>query len=124
MIVRAVALAALLVPIVGCDTGPSGPGTLQVVVTGESLSGVLVQIDGPGIGSFSALGDTRIYAADDPELSTRHRVVLITPGSGELRFSMEVADVEMEGLGVTVLQATRADNRLVSPSAASVRIVR
>lgn len=107
-----------------CDSGPSGPGSLEVFVTGEGIGGALLQVDGAGVRGFEALGDTRIYSSPDARLPTRHRVVVITPGSGEMRFSMTVDDVDMETPQVTVLQATRADNRPVTPSAVTVRTTR
>ena len=115
--VSAVALTA-------CDSGPSGPGALEAIVTGESLGGVLLQVEGRGIRGFDGLGDARVYAAADAERPGRHRVIVISPGSGELRFSVEVDDLDMEGPSITVLQATRVDDRLVTPSATTVRIVR
>ena len=108
----------------GCDSGPSGPGAFEGIVTGEGLGGVLLQVDGPGIRGFTALGDSRVYGAPDADRPARHRVIVIAPSSGDLRFAIDVDDLDMEGPIITVLQATRADNRLVTPSAASVRIVR
>ncbi len=118
-----VALVAT-VTLAACEAGPSGPGALEAIVTGDALGGVLLQVDGPGIRGFEALGDVRLYAAADPIRTGRHRVVVISPGSGELRFSIEVDDLDVEAPAIMVLQATRADNRLTTPSAAMVRIVR
>lgn len=120
--VRWVLLATLTVA--ACDAGPSGPGAFETTVTGEALGGVLLQVDGPGILGFEARGDARVYAAVDSIRPGRHRVLVITPGSGELRFGIVVEDVAIESPAITVLQATRADNRLTTPSAAVVRIVR
>lgn len=117
------AIVALLA-LAGCDDGPRGPGKLEAIVAGEALGGVLLQVDGPGIQSFSAHGDARVYASSDEVRPGRFRVIVISPASGDLRFSIHVDDLDMEAPSVMVLQATRADNRLVTPSAATVRIVR
>ena len=113
-----------LLILAGCDDGPRGPGALEAIVVGEALGGVLLQVDGPGIQRFSAYGDARVYASSDDVRPGRFRVIVISPTSGDLRFSIHVDDLDMEGPSVMVLQATRADNRLVTPSAATVRIVR
>ena len=120
-----VRMALLATPIVAaCDFGPSGPGAFEAIVTGEALGGVLLEVDGPGIRGFDAQGDARVYWAADPDRPGRHRVIVISPGGGELRFAIQVEDVGIESPAMTVLQATRADNRLTTPSAAVVRIVR
>jgi len=119
---HAVALGVFV--LAGCDSGPSGPGAIEAIVTGETLAGVLLQVDGAGIRGFSARGDARVYGAPDADRPGRHRVIVISPSSGELRFAIDVDDLDMEGPSITILQATRADNRLVTPSAASIRIVR
>ena len=110
--------------LLGCESGPSGPGALEATVTGDMLGGVLLQVDGPGIRGFTALGDARVFGAPDAARPGRHRVIVIAPSTGELRFMIDVDDLEMEGPVLTVLQATRVDDQLVTPSAASVRIVR
>lgn len=118
-----IALVATL-SVAACDSGPSGPGAFEAIATGEDVGGVLLQVDGPGILGFDARGDARLYAAADSVRPGRHRVLVISPGSGELRFAILVEDVAIEGPAITVLQATRADNRLTTPSAVVVRIVR
>lgn len=118
------ALAVGALVLVACESGPSGPGALEAIVTGDMLGGVLLQVDGPGIQGFTALGDARVFGAPDAVRPGRHRVIVIAPSSGGLRFTIDVDDLEMEGPVVTVLQATLSDDQLVTPSAASVRIVR
>ncbi len=118
------ALAVGALVLVGCESGPSGPGALEAIVTGDMLGGVLLQVDGPGIQGFTALGDARVFGAPDAVRPGRHRVIVIAPSSGELRFTIDVDDLEMEGPVITVLQATLSDDQLVTPSAVSVRIVR
>ena len=84
------ALAVGALVLVACESGPSGPGELEAIVTGDMLGGVLLQVDGPGIQGFTALGDARVFGAPDAVRPGRHRVIVIAPSSGGLRFTIDV----------------------------------
>ncbi|HSG50123.1 MAG TPA: hypothetical protein VLA43_20020 [Longimicrobiales bacterium] len=120
---RVLALAVALL-VAACDSGPSGPGTLTAVATGNALGGVVLEVRGAGIRGFEARGDARVYTAPVAGEDGVHRVIVITPVPGELPFSIEVDDVGMEGPAVTVISAARGDNYVVPASSVTVRVER
>lgn len=109
---RAVAGVVCFVLLGAC--GPDGPGALTARISGEGLGGAILEIEGQGIQSFSARGDSRVYSAPMPGRENVHRVVIIHPSGGELGFDIAVDDVGMESPVVRVVSATRTDNSLMS----------
>ena len=112
MLRNAVATVALFgaLMLAGCDSGPSGPGTLIASVTGNSLGGVVLEITGVGIQGFEGLDNTQAYAAPLAGSPNAYRVLLIVPGGGDLRFEIQVEDVGMDDPVMTVVSAAGADN--------------
>lgn len=123
---RWVARWALLVALAlgGCDSGPSGPGVLTATVQGSALGGVVLQVKGRGIVGFEGLSNTRVYAAPIAGTDDAHRVMLIRPDAGDLRFEIQVQDVDMEVPVVTVLSAAGLDNGTQLTSGIVVRVER
>ncbi len=107
---RATTFAALGALFVACDSGPSGPGTLVASVYGDALGGVVLEVTGAGIRGFEGLGDTRVYAAPVAGKPGTHRVLLIHPEGGELRFEIQVEDLDLDDPVVRVVSAAGADN--------------
>ncbi len=104
-------LAAVLLS--GCDSGPEGPGTLEARVTGEALGAVVLEVEGSAIRGFQGRGETRVYSAPAPGRAGVHRVVLVDPVGGTLRFAIEADDLGMDGPFVRVVSAADTSNRLL-----------
>jgi hypothetical protein len=121
---RALALLSAVLLATGCDLGPSGPGTLTARASGESLGGVVLEIQGRGIRGFSGRGSTRVYSAPVAARPGVHRVILVDPVGGEIGFDIEVDDRGMDGPVATVVQAARTDNTMMLSSGVTVRIAR
>ena len=107
--VVALAAAALLS---GCDLfGPSGPGVLDATLTSSSeLGGVVLEITGPSVTGFEGQGDTRAFGAPVSAATGRHRLVLVQPGAGPMRFGIQVDDLGADPPAVTVVAATNVKN--------------
>lgn len=118
------AAAAVAVAAAGCDSGPSGPGTLVATVTGESLGGVALQIEGTGIRGFEGLGETQVYAAALAGTTGKFRVLLVAPRGDELRFEIQVDDVAMDDPVMTVVSAAGIDNLALLNAGIVTRIER
>ena len=104
------ALVWTVLAVLACDSGPSGPGTLVATVTGNSLGGVVLEVRGRGIVGFEGLDNTQVYAAPLAEVANAHRVLLIDPEGGELRFEIQVEDVGMNDPVMHVVSAAGVDN--------------
>lgn len=105
-------LVAQLLLIVGVvaacdDRGIEGPGALRARVEAPEvvLGSAVVEVDGPGITGFEATGGARIVAREQPDGS--HRVVVVDPRGGDLRFRMRVEDVS--GTLPTAIVTSAAD---------------
>ena len=121
---RVAAIGGLIFSATSCDSGPKGPGSLLARATGEELAGVLIQVQGLGIQSFSGRGTTQVYAAETLGVEHTYRVLMIDPVGGDLGFEILVADREMEGPIITVLQASLLNGRSASAAVATVTIER
>jgi len=120
----AVIVTAVALGLAGCDSGPQGPGSITGFATGPDVGGVVLEVRGSGIRSFSARGSTRLYSAAVQDRRATHRVVLISPEPGELAFDMEVDDLGMEGPTVRVVSAADGQNRAIVAANVSVRLER
>jgi hypothetical protein len=109
--IRAAFVALLLAAVAACDSGPSGPGALTVTVESDGLGGALLEVTGPGIIGFQGLGDTRVYDAELAGTPDAHRVLLVDPTGGQLRFEIEVEDIGMDDPVLTVVSAAGVDNQ-------------
>ena len=116
--------AAAAVGTAACDSGPSGPGTLVASVRGASLGGVVLEVTGAGIVGFEGLSSTQVYAAPVPRSESRHRVMLVHPDGGELRFEIQVQDVDMDDPVMVVVSAAGSDNETQLTSGIEVRLER
>ena len=78
----------------GCDSGPSGPGELNALLQASAtpLGGVILEVVGPGIESFSAAGGTKVLWAPTGAPDT-YRVVAINEVAGDVRFQVSVLDL-------------------------------
>lgn len=119
-----VSILVAVAVIAGCDSGPGGPGSLVARATGPSLGGVILEVEGSGVRGFTARGTTRVYSAPVPGRDRVHRVILIDPEPGDLGFDIEVDDVRMADLAVTVVAATTGDNTGMATSDVAVRVER
>lgn len=111
------------VMLVACDSGPSGPGTLVASVQGDALGGVVLEVRGRGILGFEGLSSTQVYAAPIAG-SDAHRVMLIHPSAGDLRFEIQVEDAGMDDPEIHVVSAAGLDNASLLNAGIEVRIER
>ncbi len=107
-----------------CDSGPSGPGTLEARVQGEAVGAVVLEVEGRGIRGFVGRGSAQVYSAAVPGRTDVHRVILVDPLGGEIAFAVEVDDRRMEGPVVTVVEAAGADDERISAGSVTVRVER
>ena len=107
---KAMTVAALGALTLGCDSGPSGPGALVASVHGDALGGVVLEVTGRGIQGFEGLGNTRVYAAPVAGSPGTHRVLLIHPEGGDLRFEIQVEDLDLDDPVARVVSAAGVDN--------------
>jgi hypothetical protein len=108
-----------------CDTGPSGPGTITGTVVGDAtLGAVVLEFRGRGVEGFEGLDDTRAYGAAVAGAGDRHRVVLVNPAGGDIRFGMRVQDLGMLPPAVVVVAAAGTDDRARSAGGIEVRLER
>lgn len=122
--ILAAAALALTLALGGCDLfGPSGPGTLEATVSaGEPLGGLVLELQGEGIVGFQGRGDTRVYGGPVSAAQGRHRVVLVAPDGGELRFGIEVEDLGADKPSVLVVSAVSPGNRPSNARGIEVRV--
>jgi hypothetical protein len=117
------ALALLLAAASACDSGPKGPGTLNATVTSPQPLGALVlDFTGGAVTGFEGQGDTQVYSADLGGTQPHHRVILLSPSGGQIRFGIEVSDVQAERPVVTAVTGATPTNQQVTPSGLQVRI--
>lgn len=104
-------VVAFMLSVAGCDSGPSGPGMLVVTVDAPGLLGaVTLDVVGSGVIGFEGVGTTEAYGTVVSSRQNRHRVVLVDPVGGELRFSIRMEDVRAEPLVLSVVAAAGTDN--------------
>ena len=118
-----VAVCAALA-IAGCDSGPSGPGSLTASLSGEDLGGILMEVRGEGVLGFDGLGDTQVYSAKVAQLQRTHRVVAINPGVGPLRVEIRLADLDVADPVISVVGASTLDDEKRLLGGIEVRIER
>jgi len=102
-------------PVVACDDrGIEGRGTLvaRVEASDVVLGSAVVEVEGPGIVGFEGTGDARVFAGEQADGS--HRVVVVDPRGGDLRFRMRVEDVSAALPSSVVTSAADTTNVLVA----------
>ena len=101
----------------GCDTGPSGPGELTATVQapGQTLGGVVLEVTGKGVETFSGSGNTRVLwaATDQPEV---YRVVAINQNPGSVQFQVSVQDVGADKPRALIVNLIDGDNAALTLS--------
>lgn len=107
-------LFAVLVLLGACDAaGIEGPGALvaRVEARDAELGSAVVEVRGPGIRGFEAVGGSRIFTRASEDGS--HRVVVVDPGGGDLRFRIRVDELAAALPGAVVQSAADTANVLV-----------
>lgn len=120
---RTLAAFGAALALAACDSGPSGPGALVAAVEGNALGGVVLEVTGRGILGFEGLSSTQVYAAPIAG-SNGHRVMLIHPDEGDLRFEIQVEDVGMDDPVIQVVSAAGLDNAALLKAGIDVRLER
>ena len=104
-------LLATVVALAGCDLGPSGPALVAGTVTGSpTLGAAVVEITWPGVTGFQGRGSTQVYAGPVAGSRDRHRVILVDAAGGDLRFTILLDDIGLDGPVATVISAVGTDN--------------
>lgn len=126
MTIRTLTLLTAAVLVLGaCDSGPSGPGSITAYATAPSLGGVVLEVQGAGVRGFTARGSSRVYsAAVAGRTPPTHRVIVITPESGEMAVDIAVDDLGMEGPTVRVVSASNDANQAIAARDVTVRLER
>ncbi|NNF13704.1 MAG: hypothetical protein HKN72_10785 [Gemmatimonadetes bacterium] len=115
---------AAIVALSACDSGPRGPGTITAFAAGPSVAGVVLEVQGAGIQSFTARGSSRVYSAAVEGPAATHRVVIITPDPGEMVVDIAVDDLGMEDPAIRVVSAANGANEAIARSNVTVRLER
>ena len=99
----------------GCDSGPSGPGELTgtVQASSQTLGGVILEVTGKGIDSFSGSGGTRVLwaATSQPEV---YRVVAINQTPGSIQFRVSVQDLGADKPRALIVNLVDGNNAALS----------
>jgi hypothetical protein len=100
-----------VVALSACESGPSGPGTLDGSVTGPAnLGAVVLEVTGASVQGFTGQGDTQAYGALVSTAENKHRVILVDRSGGEIHFGIRVDDLGADAPTVTVVLAAGTDN--------------
>jgi hypothetical protein len=75
-----------------------------------ALGAVTLDVVGSGVTGFEGVGSTEAYGTVVSARQNRHRVVLVDPVGGQLRFSVRVEDVRAEPPVMSVVGAAGTDN--------------
>lgn len=122
---RLVFATLALVALSACDSGPSGPATVAGTVSAPlEVGAVVIDVVWPGVQGFEARGSTQVYSASVAGEPDRYRVVLLTPGGGDLTFSILVDDLYLEGPVVTLVEAAGTNNQPRPVGDLSIRLER
>lgn len=111
----AVVVPAVVVIVGACDDqGIQGPGSLvaRVDAPDVELGSAVVEVQGTGIRGFEALGGSRVFTRSAG--GGTHRVVVVDPGGGDLRFRIRVEAVAAALPAATVQAAADTANAVVA----------
>lgn len=106
-----IALAAAA-SVAACESGPSGPGSVEATVESPRriAGGVVVEVRGAGIRGFTAASPLQLFWAPQSEPGA-FRVVLINPGdAAPLTFQIQVDDLGADPPTGQVIEATALTN--------------
>ncbi len=96
----------------GCDSGPEGPGQFTGTLRSEgaAVGGVVLEVVGGGVEGFSGAAGTKVFwaAQSDPKI---HRVIVIGEGGGDLAFQVSVEDRGRGKPKAAVINAVDLENR-------------
>jgi hypothetical protein len=125
-LIRAGCVATALVAGVACESGPSGPGTLGVIVESATLTAaaVVLEVRGVGIRGFTSNGPLQLFWAP-ASAPGGFKVVLVNPGPAiPLTFSIQVDDLGAVAPTGTVIEATSVTNLPIrNTSGLTLRVV-
>lgn len=114
-------LLGALMATAGCDSDAAG--TLLVTVEAPvALGAVVLEVVGSGVQGFEGVGDTQVYGGVVSVQQGRHRVVLVDPVGGVLRFGVLVRDVRATPPSMRVVSVSGTDDVERSTSDIDVRI--
>ena len=114
----------ILLMVAACDSGPSGPGTLEARVRSEGLGAAVLEVEGAGIQGFAGRGSTQVYSGPVPGRTDVYRVIVVDPVGGDIGFEIQVDDVGMDGPILTVITAARTDNGTMAAAGVAVGVER
>jgi len=121
-------LTLLLLPwLAACgDSGPSGPGVVEVRVVpppSADAGAVVVELAGAGIVGFEAAGEARVFGAPRPGVENIHRAVVMVD-QGPLVFRVRMSDVSVLPVGSVIQAVDRQNRTLPGLTAFEVRFTR
>jgi hypothetical protein len=108
------------------DSGPSGPGVVEVRVVpppSADAGAVVVELVGSGIEGFEAAGEARVFGAPRPGVANVHRAV-VTVDQGPLVFRVRMSDVSSLPAGSVIQAVDRQNRTLPGLTAFEVRFTR
>jgi hypothetical protein len=92
-LLSALLILPLILPLAGCDRGPSGPGSWEGRLEGPATAGAaFLVISGEGIEGVEGVGGTFLFMNEAPEERSARVVVVGDPGGGPLTFRVQVRD--------------------------------
>jgi len=122
---RVAVLACCLVGLAACDQGPDGPREVLGTVTGDpALGAALLDVTWQGIQGVGGRGDTQAYAAAVAGAESRHRILLLHAGGGELRFSVQLSGAGGDAPAFTIVAAADTADRPLPATGLSVVLAR
>ncbi len=124
-----VSVAAAVLALSACDSGPKGPGTLAVSVSGGDLGAVVLEASGTGIRGFQGSNGTKVYSAPIgpvPGSPTQliYRVIVVGPAGSDLHFGIKVNDVAGMKPAISVVDAVDGQNEPLGGANLHVRVSR
>ena len=124
--IRFVILAAVTaLAVTACDSGPSGPGTIDAIVEApQPVGAVVLEFVGGGVEGFDAQGNTQVYGALVSAADSTYRVILVSPDGSPLRFGIRVTSVRDAQPVVTAVSAVSPANAALTAVGLQVRLER
>ncbi len=98
----------------GCDSGPSGPGSLMGSIQGpEPPAAALVLVTGEGIRDFQPVDGARLFWEPAGSATNSYRVLVIQMGEGSPEFQVQVEDLGSGRPTARVLELADGSNQPV-----------